>query len=155
MERANQLKHTLDEYGIIVLRTKVEGRWHNTAAPRAVTGTQCYFEVHFKVEVASDAEWQRLAVVCAPFGAHLFHNSAKSKAATTAVVTLRRYNTTTDQMWNELRALVATITDAGYYVNTATFQHEYSLHDDNVGIDQGWLFKDSNRPTEFFVKVPV
>lgn len=134
--------------GLEVIRTKIEAT--TDSIPPVASGDH-YYEYHFKVEVPSPAEWQRLAEACAPFGAHLFFNAFSKSPGVIPVITLRHYDCTRKESTAKLNELMVALGHHGFHAAGET-QREYSVLDSKVELDEGWLFEGT--PKNILTELP-
>jgi len=149
-ETCAKVEGILKAKGLTTLRRKIEGVGSD-ATPDVAEGDH-YFEYHFKVPVEGEAEWERLAGVCAPHGAHLFFNAFSRSGVKVPVITLRHYDCTRVDSLAKLDLLVAAISEAGF-APAKEVEREYSVVDTNVELDSGWLF--DRWPKNILRAVPV
>ena len=150
---ARSLETEMTTEGMVVTRVKVEAMASNAGVPNSTTQNvpSCrYFEFHFKVHISSSAEWNRLNQACVPHGAHLFFNPYSQTGRMQPVVTLRRYVSSFEEALSSLDQLISSTTTAGF-PSPDGVEREYSILDTNVGLDEGWLFRE--RPDNFITVV--
>lgn len=150
IEIAQAVALEMKKQKMVVLRLKVELMTINSSV-RALKPTDLkenqYFEFHFKVAIESKKQWDQVAQICLPFGAHLFFNAySKNSGLMTPVVTLRRYHTDFKTADTENCKLIEAIVAAGF-IEPEKVHKELSVVDSNVWLDRGWLFAD--KPQEF------
>lgn len=123
--------------GFPVRRVKLEAEVGNTGIPHdgdaVPAGT--YFEFHAKLAapVAGDLAAQR--ALCVAAGAHLSRNAHDADGA--RFVTLRVYDAALEPAAARFAALREALVAAGHEVGPA--KAEYTVHDDRVELDAGWL----------------
>lgn len=148
---ANKTAADMNAFGMNVARVKVEASISGSVVPAEATGCH-YFEFHFKVNVPTNEDWNRLAEICATHGAHLFYNPYSKTGTMVPVVTLRRYDTAKRQALVDVETLVQSLDLVGFEI-IGGMEREYSVVDSNVHLDKGWLFEDD--PKNFITGVPT
>jgi hypothetical protein len=149
VKKSVEIADKLKMYGMTVHRLKVEAMAKDV--PEMKLGYNSglnYFEFHFKVDIKSKQEWDKLAAVCLPFGAHLFFNpysKSKTSSRMIPVVTLRRYDCDLETANDECNNLIKKIEDSNFLIVDGKIQRELSIIDTNVFFDQDWLFKNDPR----------
>nr|QYA18396.1 hypothetical protein KOM_12_126 [Clandestinovirus] len=145
----------MEQFGMRVNRVKVEAAFSGSTVPDYADGEH-YFEFHFKVAVATNAEWNKLANMCALKGAHLSFNLYSKSGNMVPIVTIRLYHTTKQDALTNLQSLVNAIKEDGFTL-IGGVEREYSVMDSNVFLDQGWLFKENTKPDSglFYVPIPL
>jgi hypothetical protein len=141
-ERANQIKSRFESKGIPIIRTKIESMAHNKGVPEYCKDGH-YFEYHFKVTgVDSTKSWDELVFLLVFRGAHLFHNPFNKNLV--PIVTLRSYVSLTelDNRYQEVLKDIQRHNDerGSKYEPEKHVEKEYSVLDDNVGLDEDWLY---------------
>ena len=140
IEKANKIASDMTEYGIKVIRIKVESMIHNKGVPlekNDLCSPNNYFEFHLKFDINDSREWNTLAKVCQEKGAHLSFNAFKKE--TIPLVTLRLAgNLGMNQAIALKDALMDHVKQAGFASNSA-IQCEFSVYDNNINLDSGWL----------------
>jgi hypothetical protein len=136
--KATSIESILNKAGLRVIRLKVEAAAHNTGVDQDHQPNR-YFEFHFKVPIASNAEWTRVETECRKFGAHLFFNPYSRTGRMQPVVTLRRY-TSYAEAEADVTQLVKSLVQAGFPEPNG-IEREYSILDSNVHLDEDWLFR--------------
>lgn len=143
VEDAKATAKAMEQYGLHVLRTKVElvsipKSWHDQILERPM-----YWETHFAVASNGMDTWRAIEKECANVGAALFFNPySKKPGYMTPVVTLRRYDTTLSDTLSLTHKLRKSLTEAGFECDSKTHV-EMSVFDDNVQLDNNWLFVDT------------
>lgn len=147
VQKSVEVAEKLIKYGVKVERLKVEAMARDVKEMKAHGDSGVnYFEFHFKVDTKSKQEWDRLAAVCLPFGAHLFFNPySKMPTRMVPVVTLRRYDTDLKTAFDECSQLIKAIENTGFTIVEGKIQRELSIIDTNVFYDQGWIFRNDPR----------
>ncbi|TCB90757.1 hypothetical protein E0H26_26570 [Micromonospora zingiberis] len=141
--RAAERAEALRAEGLRVLRTKIEAApWNadlpadDEAARREPAGR--YFEHHVKLLLDAE-DLVGLAEAVEPYGAHLSRNARRHRpdGRHERFVTQRchRVGQPTARTW--LARLRAVLDGRGHPV--LGVEEEYVVHDDNVGLDDGWL----------------
>ncbi len=155
-----QLARCMKLRGMVPLRVKVEANAQCTGVPKTSNEMlhadfeEKYFEYHFKVQIRSPIEWERLAKLIAPtYGAHLFFNPYSQRGRFQPVVTMRRYGMGSVLAGRECDQLLATVESAGFKISSH-IDREFSILDTSVKMDAGWLSVDANHPTRFLYHVP-
>jgi len=143
---AKSIEMMMTEKGMTVIRTKVESMLHNKGVPFEISGDYEYYEFHFKVKINNTSEWNRLAKLIIPYGAHLSFNSFSKSATCQPIVTLRKYNCNRDVAESDLEELLDIIKNNNFEINGYP-EKEYSTFDTNINLDKNWIF--SNNPYDF------
>lgn len=126
-----------------IVRQKVEGNHSDKNIPSSVSGTE-YYEFHTKIlNVTDNQSWEKLARLCLPLRVPLLYNSNSNKIR--PVTTLRCYDMTLLQAIEEQNNLENLLRYNGFILDTT--DKEYSLFDNNLYTDKGWMFETD--PKEF------
>jgi len=132
---------------VTVLRGKIESLMSD--APEILPSHEHYWEV---LNTGGD-DWDTIAAVCAPHGAHLSWNDAKRGTAV-PIVTLRRYAPVTKTDAEAAMARVeADLRRGGYALGE--LQREHCILDLNPSLDEGWLYPHGAAKTELLQRVPT
>ena len=147
MDYVSKIKVDIESTGIPIIRTKVKAMANNDISNKnELCKDGHYYESHFKVNIASTNDWNKLVILCLPFGAHLFYNPYNKTM--TPIVTIRRYTTLND-LEVDLNKLRDTVESNGFQVHSV--EKEYSVFDSDVGLDKNWLYKDE--PSNFITDI--
>lgn len=137
IKNAFETKEKMEEFGLSVKRVKVEALMNSKGVPETPLSNN-YFEFHFKIKVKDVEEWNHLAEICAPHGAHLFFNPYK-KDQMVPIVTLREYESKTKAL-GRLTRLIDDLNKNKMNVCADNVHKEHSVLDTNTQMDEGWLF---------------
>ncbi|TQS19229.1 hypothetical protein [Microbispora sp. KK1-11] len=142
-QRTAAAAHTarLRDEGFRVVRVKIEAAPWNEDVPQTAEAAAAmpgrYFEHHVKVAVRGDlAPLADLAVV---HGAHVSRNARRQRddGSHERFVTQRCRGVGLATAGRRFEALLSDLEGHGYAVLEA--EREYVVHDDNPGIDHGWI----------------
>lgn len=137
LDRLKRLGDLFRSKDINCLRLKLEASASNVGVPEQTT-TDDYFEFHFDIPMCQTQiarDWNKLVKILIPFGCHLSHNMNKDQI--TPIATIRHYGSL-DEIHKKYTEIETMLSRFGY--RCIKLQREYSVYDDNVGLDQGWLF---------------
>jgi hypothetical protein len=127
LERAAELAQALEQQGMKLLRTKIEGK------PEVTVDAQ-YFEAHFKVEL-EDGEASKLQPLARELGVHLSRSAfARSAGKEQRFLTARQR--TFASALESFERVETTLTSRGWRV--LSVDREAVLYDSNLGLDEGW-----------------
>lgn len=133
-----------------IVRVKVEAMPSNEGVPTHITlpDDSSYWEIHAKIR---GGDWDQAAAICAPFGVHLFWNGAKQDVV--PVTNFRRYRMTYRDALREHLDLEIALAKADMTLDE--IHYEYSVYDSAPELDEGWLFAQGGKKTDFLTRVPV
>lgn len=132
--------------GVAVMRIKIKSMAYNIGVP-LVCSDNHYFEYYFKVtNVSTTQMWNKIVELITRFGAHLFHNPYNKNLI--PIVTIRRYTSLSDLQATYLK--VKELLEE-YNYSCEDPEKEYSVIDNNISLDKGWIYKDE--PDSFITKV--
>ncbi|MEO8700607.1 MAG: hypothetical protein ABI867_11215 [Kofleriaceae bacterium] len=124
------LHSALAAHGFAPVRVKLEADASNPGVP--IDDPAAYFEYHARLALPPDADLEALRTLCLAAGAHLSHNE---RSAGSRFVTLRVRDPVRAPI--AFAELVHILVAAGHTV--ASTKAEYTLHDDRLELDAGWL----------------
>ncbi|MGN9845223.1 hypothetical protein ACTMTI_44595 [Nonomuraea sp. H19] len=131
----------LRDEGFDVVRVKIEAApWNDdvpASAEAAAALSACYFEHHAKVAVRDDPA--ALATIAGRHSAHVSRNARRLRAdgSHERFVTQRCRNVGLPEARRRFDALLTELRSAGFAVLEA--EQEFVVHDDNPGVDNGWI----------------
>lgn len=130
------------KYNIRILRIKVESMMHNEGVPLEENNEndrQYYFEFHFKVEIDSSINYQKVANICKTLNAHLSFNAFKKE--TIPLITLRLPASVGSIYAIKCKDNLVDLLKLNNIVVCDGIQCEFSVYDSNVNLDKGWLYE--------------
>lgn len=139
LEHAFEIANDMREYGLEVIRIKVEAMMSCKGVPRGdkmPDNSQNYYEFHLKLMISSEEELSVLENALKKNDAHISYNTFKKELE--PLVTLRLYKVSYDQAISLKDKMILDIEQAGFNCNGG-MHSEYSVYDDNPELDAGWL----------------
>ncbi|WP_034271684.1 hypothetical protein [Actinospica robiniae] len=138
------LERRLSAAGFAPVRTKIEASPWAAGVPQdraeaESLGAARYFEHHVKVRLAPGDDWQALALVAVPHGAHVSWNARRvlENGAHERFVTQRCFGVGLAEAGEKLEALCAALCEGGWEIVSA--EREFVVFDSDAGIDDGWI----------------
>ncbi|MBB5774994.1 hypothetical protein [Nonomuraea jabiensis] len=131
----------LRDEGFDVVRVKIEAAPWNDDVPATTEAAAalgaCYFEHHAKVTVRDDPA--ALATIAGRHSAHVSQNARRLRGdgSHERFVTQRCRNVGLPEASRRFDALLEELRSVGFAVLEA--EQEFVVHDDNPGIDNGWI----------------
>lgn len=142
MTELMNLRTLMIERGIVPVRTKLEASASSLGVPIRCEGDH-YFEFHFDVPLDDSnpaGDWNDLVDILTPFGCQVSFNLNKPEIM--PIATIRHYGTLTE-ISDQFKQIKSVLEKHDY--ECIKQQREYSVYDDNVMLDAGWMFDTDPR----------
>lgn len=145
IERAHKIAGDMRNYGLTVLRIKVEGLSTNKNIPHLINeDDDSYFEYHMDYNFSTIEEYQKLIELIVKLGGG-YTVSALKPEMTKLVVTLRMCSSMGLIEAEKKKDNFIAEMKCNNFFNHGKIQKEFTVYDDNFDYDSGWIEGDKMR----------
>jgi len=148
VEQVKQISKGMADRNIVIKRVKIESMMSNQNVPMEADDEH-YYEFHGKVKINSTDDWNFIAKSLVNHSVHLSSNTYSKTGFMQPIFTLRCYKMKYTDALDKLQVIVCDLEENGFELN-GNIQKEYSVYDDNVFVDEDWLF--SEKPNNFITR---
>ena len=141
---AQDLTQQLTRSGFAPTRVKIEASPWATGVPQdapqaAKLGPDFYFEHHIKLLLNPDVDWQSLAHIAIPHGAHVSWNARRvlQTGHQERFVTQRCHHIGLPEAADALTSLCTTLREHGH--EPKSIEREFVVYDSDASVDEGWI----------------
>lgn len=139
IQKAHDLEKDMTNYGLKVLRVKVEAMMHTKGCPtndEKPLRDGDYWEFHLKLSIDHSNEYHKLEQIVAKHKGGMSFNVFKRELE--PLVTLRLYKRSYNEAMQLKADLIEDIQRNGFVCNGG-IQQEFSVYDTFTELDKGWL----------------
>ena len=141
---ARDLAAQLTASGFAPMRVKIEASPWATGVPQddtqaAALGPAFYFEHHIKLLLDSNGDWQALAQIAMPHGAHVSWNARRvhESGHQERFVTQRCHGVGLPEAGHALTRLRTALSASGHEL--VSVEREFVVYDSDASVDDGWI----------------
>lgn len=141
---ARELAAQLNAGGFVPMRVKIEASPWATGVPQddsqaAALGPGFYFEHHIKLLLTPGVDWQALAQIAIPHGAHVSWNARRvhESGHQERFVTQRCHGVGLPEAGLALTRLCNALSEGGYELIST--EREFVVYDSDASVDDGWI----------------
>jgi hypothetical protein len=141
---ARDLAAQLTASGFVPMRVKIETSPWATGVPHddsqaASLGPAFYFEHHIKLLLTPGVDWQALAQIAIPHGAHVSWNARRVRESghQERFVTQRCHGVGLPEAGHALTKLCTALREGGHEL--VSTEREFVVYDSDASIDDGWI----------------